>query len=75
MTKSGQLILDVNPITNDEGTDNTEATFTDPIGNFIKAFVTCYSVTQGRGHVQAQFSANPIIDFRTDFVQKWSIDL
>ena len=74
MSKSGQLIHDVRPISHDAGTDTAEATLTGPMGIYTKALVTADPVVQGRGCVQWHFSANLTIDFRTDIVQKWSID-
>ena len=58
----------------DAGTDNAVATFTDPIVTYMKALLTCDPVSRGRGHVQSHISARPAIEFRTDFVQIWSID-
>jgi len=64
----------VRSITRDTGTDNAEATFTSPMDIYMKALATADPAVQGRRRVQWYFSANLTIDFRTDIVQKWSID-
>jgi len=60
--------------TRDAGNDNDKATFIDPSVTHKKALVTSGPVFQCKGRVQSRYSANPTIDFRIDFVQKWSID-
>ena len=74
LSKSGKLIHDVRPVTRDAGTDTAEATFTGPTKTYTKALVTADPVVQCRGRVRWHFSANLTIDFRTDLVQRWSID-
>ena len=62
MPQSGQLILDVGPITHEAGSENAKALITDPWGTYVHALVTSDSVDHSRRLVPKHFSA------------KWSID-
>ena len=68
------MIRDVRSITRDAGTVTAQATFTGPIGIYMKTLASADPMAQDRGRVQWHFLANLTIDLRTDFVQKWSID-
>ena len=56
------------------GTANALTTSNVPKGTYVKLLVTSDPVVRGRGHVQTHYSANPTIDFRTDYDPKWSIE-
>ena len=60
------VIPDVSSTTHDAGTDNAEATFTDPMDTYINTLVTSDEVVHGRRHVQSFFPANQTIDFWID---------
>ena len=55
LSKSGQLILDAMLITHDGGTDNAEATFTDPRDTYVKELVTSDPVFRCSGRVRSHF--------------------